>query len=406
MRNVNHGEETVTKIINSNYIVPEETYEEKEKLEYPGPGDIIPSTDGSASTRFLPQFPTSNASNQFQQGFGQTVDQSLTRIYVEKLTGVKFAKPIVETEPGEIDTRLKLKNISDYESGVYFQNFNTVINRMDLGSVALFNNLVNGDSITFHPDVVPESSGLAGTWSVTKRVSPVISLDGYSPPPGADTGYQGEMIIREVVSVVLLNFGCYRYNLSKLGGMLDEILITFRNKELDNLDSMYGEVKSAPLKNDYLKFTITINGEKVFDKFHHEMRLEKHNISSLDIQDQSFPQQSSKMFGLENTGNEVVGIDPLYFDGSNLGQNNVVHKHSANMYRISLSMFDTDEFLNGGLDMNTANVELTIEGGMLSKKGNVGTNSEALIGPCIPQVVLQSKSLCRIDGKTGSVVKI
>jgi hypothetical protein len=70
------------------------------------------------------------------------------------------------------------------------------------------------------------------------------------------------------------------------------------------------------------------------------------------------------------------------------------------MYRIPLTMFGTDEFLNGGLDMKSLkNVELIIEGQGLIFPETLTVDHNGLT----PQIVIRHKTLTRIDGKTGMV---
>jgi len=195
------------------------------------------------------------------------------------------------------------------------------------------------------------------------------------------------------------SFGFHRYvyNLD-LDLFATDILITFRKLNVISPNKYTTEVYTSPSSEDaaYLKFTLRANGKVLFEKNHWEMHREE-NVSSHDIQDQVNMHQGTRVYRHVSTSvTESLSGGVYQHDGDDASSE---YRIAPCMYRIPLSMFGTDEFLNGGLDFKSLkNVELVIEGEALNlETATVDHNG------LTPQIVIRHKTLLRVDGKTGSV---
>jgi hypothetical protein len=191
-------------------------------------------------------------------------------------------------------------------------------------------------------------------------------------------------------------YGKFEYKLD-LDMYATDILITFRKLTLETRTHYISEVYCTPPtghSNDiYLKFTLRANGRVLFERNHWEMHRED-NVSSSDIQDSPNMSQGHTWYNRAHTENETIA-GTLYRSEADTTE----YRSAPCMYRIPLSLFGTDEFLNGGLDMKSLkNVELIIEGEALKPE----TTTKAADG-LTPQIVIRHKTLTRIDGKTGAV---
>lgn len=192
-------------------------------------------------------------------------------------------------------------------------------------------------------------------------------------------------------------FGRHVYNLD-LDMYVTDFLITFRKLNVAQAVNYVSEVYCSPSSTDdsNLKFILKVNGEVIFEKFNWEMHREE-NVSSHDIQDQVNMNQGHRMYRRRTfTGFESLS-GSLYQAWHNPEARD--YRSSPCMYRIPLSMFGTDEFLNGGLDMKSLkNVQLIVEGEALKTETDTQTRDGLT-----PQIVIRYKSLLRVDSKSGVV---
>jgi len=187
------------------------------------------------------------------------------------------------------------------------------------------------------------------------------------------------------------------YNLD-LDLFATDILITFRKLTVISPNKYTAEVYTSPSSEDeaYLKFILKANGKVLFEKNHWEMHREE-NVSSHDIQDQVNMHQGTRVYRHVSSSVTEALLGGVYqHDGDGASSE---YRVVPCMYRIPMSMFGTDEFLNGGLDFKSLkNVELVIEGEAL----NIETATVDHNG-LTPQIVIRHKTLLRVDGKNGSV---
>lgn len=198
------------------------------------------------------------------------------------------------------------------------------------------------------------------------------------------------------------------YHLESSDLFVTDILVTFRKLNAENED-FKGDIVTQPNHQaDFLKFTLRANDRTLYEKYHYEMRFEDSNVSSQYISDDSHSLQGSKWFPQLNTGNvqghgglsdtvdfPTESYEALYNSPDALN----ITRFGTNMYRIPLSLMNTDEFLNGGLDFGSlADIQLIIEGQPLLPEENTFD-----AWGCETHIVLRHKQLLRIDSKTGAV---
>ena len=196
-------------------------------------------------------------------------------------------------------------------------------------------------------------------------------------------------------------FGRHTYDL-QLDMFATDILITFRKESIidDDIENTNGEVQPTPITSGVLRFKLLANDRVLYDKFHYEVERERDPPSSLDVQDQSVTVKSKTSYSIDGRafGRVYVYGDTArhYNDDTKAYQRN-----ASSMYRIPLTLFGSDEFLNGGLDLKSlTNVKLIIEcDDFLTAE--VGDNDRRSF---ISHIVIRHKTITRVDGKTGNVV--
>ena len=182
-----------------------------------------------------------------------------------------------------------------------------------------------------------------------------------------------------------------------------DILITFRKESIidNDIENTNGEVQPTPITSGVLRFKLLANDRVLYDKFHYEVERERDPPSSLDVQDQSVAVKSKTSYGIERY---AFGRNHVYGDTMIDHRVSLRSEHDRNassMYRIPLTLFGSDEFLNGGLDLKSlTNVKLIIEcDDFLTAE--VGDNDRRSF---ISHIVIRHKTITRVDGKTGNVV--
>lgn len=196
-------------------------------------------------------------------------------------------------------------------------------------------------------------------------------------------------------------FGRDTYDL-QLDMFATDILITFRKESIidNDIAETNGEVQPTPITSGVLRFKLLANDRVLYDKFHYEVERERDPPSSLDVQDQSVTVKSKTSYSIDGHqfGRVYVYGDTArdYNDDTKAYQRN-----ASSMYRIPLSLFGSDEFLNGGLDLKSlTNVKLIIECDdfLAAEVGDKDRRS------FISHIVIRHKTITRVDGKTGNVV--
>jgi len=189
-----------------------------------------------------------------------------------------------------------------------------------------------------------------------------------------------------------------------------DILISFRRgftpDEVQFTDNFVGNVRCVPRLHQHFRVILRANGRELFNKLHFEMNDFLLSGSSHEIQDNYNAGESNnigaepKLDGARYITGESSTSNPYGSAGNHLQTH---RKQGLALYTIPLTMFGTDEFLNGGLNMkHLANCELILEGQNLLPFEYLG--EDYLVGyGMVPQIVIRHKTLTRIDGKTGVV---
>ncbi len=184
-----------------------------------------------------------------------------------------------------------------------------------------------------------------------------------------------------------------------------DILVSFRMKPeyAVSVDTLVTEQRSVPGIEGWLRFTITVHDKVVYQKFGWEMIRESFNASAGYIGDVSLTAEAHKTFGIEEffTKDEYI-TDSMDFGSAtdlSIDQHTRTYRAGRSLYRIPLTMFGTDEFQNGGLDLKSLkNVKLIVEGTPLlpseEDHDHKGVTS---------RVVVRYLTNLRTDSKTGAV---
>lgn len=218
---------------------------------------------------------------------------------------------------------------------------------------------------------------------------------------------------RETIAEVVADYGAtppvlghpefsrHTYDLD-LDEFATDILVTFRKEtfrfkgyanEALHKDLHTGDLLALPRFDELLHFKLMVNDKIIYDKTWREVLSEPILPSSLDIQDQSVISQGHESYN--------YFPDNLQVSSTGLALNNLFARYGrpgACLYRIPLSLFGTDEFMNGGLDMKSLkNVKLIIENPQLKAVDTFSENN------LVAQIVVRYKTLTRVDGKTGAI---
>lgn len=201
----------------------------------------------------------------------------------------------------------------------------------------------------------------------------------------------------------------YKYPI-QLNIFATDILVTFRRKKVI-LPSFYiGEMHRVPnqyaddITDDsrYLKFTLKANDRVLFEKFHHELSYEDTIAYSGSVDDSIDSSLGYTFYHKAGSANldGLVGSDSVTpIDGVTPSDFARMFKTAPCMYRIPLTMFGTDEFLNGGLDMTSlSNVEFIIDSDAMNENASEFEGEEMT-----PEIVIRHKQIMRLDGKTGNI---
>lgn len=190
-------------------------------------------------------------------------------------------------------------------------------------------------------------------------------------------------------------YGRYEYSV-KLDAFVSDILISFKKIAPTDIDFQQGIMHPTPSITGHLRIVLKAHDQILFDKQGWEMEHADLNVSQFDIQDRSISQNSKKFYGVidfpfEEFVQDDINLPKGYVDAS--------HKSGNTLYRIPLGLFSTDEFLSGGLNFNNlADVRLIIEGEGLRPE----VSPSDFLG-LEPVIIFRTKSITRIDGKTGAV---
>jgi len=214
-------------------------------------------------------------------------------------------------------------------------------------------------------------------------------------------------------------FATYTYDLPN-DLLATDILVSFdRNGQVFNPLLYTGDMKQVPRIDltfpdqigRYLRFIVRANGKVLFDKNYYEMNSSNVNNSSNEIQDFVQTEDGHRIFQAPTETEEDGYIDTTSIEDKpyNPGFPNLpVHMRvGPSLYRIPFSLYGTDEFFNGGLDLTSlSNVQLIIESDSLiqdAPQGSTPPSHEESVASMTPNIVIRHKKLIRIDGKTGVV---
>lgn len=416
-RNANYSTETVSKITNLSYEVPQSS--DKKTGSQSVPFFEAFSTDVSAGRmRSAPGYEDNKNTLDLGLGlnnntaFNLFTTQGFIDVRIIKASGIKIntSMPFLRcTMP--TSSRIAYDNVNNstpggYLGGIFYKSWDTATNMMFMDNVPsdFWDNIVDGETeVIFFKDTVPENSGLVPegdsyTWKI--QIDPVdnryINLLNFTPVVGGPT-FQGELELEYVSSYSAITFSEEaEYDLSQTNGFATDILITFV-EDVVELNNNFGSYHDVPDEKEEIRFILTSNGKTLFDKRHYEIRDDYHNADSNEIPYQSVMSQSSKLFGLENNFILLDKTGGVSTPSELANGYDSIHNYRKGMYRIPLSMFSTEEFLNGGIDLKTFDLKLKIEGDFLDTTG---------YDPHLykPRVVVRCKNITRIDGKTGRVV--
>jgi hypothetical protein len=176
---------------------------------------------------------------------------------------------------------------------------------------------------------------------------------------------------------------------------VSDILISFKKIDTTS-DAQQGDMHPTPSLTGHLRIVLKAHDQVLFDKQGWEMDQDTLNASHLDIQDSSIIQKSNQFYGLTWESGKEFMHDDIHLPK---GYMPASHGPGTVLYRIPLGLFSSDEFLSGGLNFNTlADVRLIIEGEGLRPE----LAAEDFLG-LEPVIIFRTKTITRIDGKTGAV---
>lgn len=191
-------------------------------------------------------------------------------------------------------------------------------------------------------------------------------------------------------------FQRYTYDI-KSDVFASDFLITFRRDAVFQLNEFSGEMASVPGRDDFMRFILKANGKILLDKYAHEITNQFSNTSAMAIPD------SIDMIHVRKVFESDFDTDVRFIAGSTAMSGDLpwprMGKRKSPIYRIPLSLFGTDEFLNGGLNLAAlTNVQIIIESPAMLPLG-----IESEYKDVTPRIVIRHKTVTRIDGKTGVV---
>lgn len=179
---------------------------------------------------------------------------------------------------------------------------------------------------------------------------------------------------------------------------VSDMLISFTRPALETLDYQ-GEFQTGYGFAEYVRVTLKANGRTILDKYHHELVKPNFNIPSQYMPDMVKPEKLLMDFGDPDLfeGNLGVPGGTSYFLSKNYFD---AHRPGPPLLIVPLKMFATDEFYSGALNMKSlTNVEITVESNSFIDNLDIPEDHEGMI----PRIVLLSKSIARLDTKTGIV---
>ena len=226
-----------------------------------------------------------------------------------------------------------------------------------------------------------------------REVTSFLHVDSVPVPEG---------VYKEIEGLAIDTMGSYTFNLDGSQDISD-IIVSFTQTHPTFLASNNhnGEYSVAPGIESQLRFILRSNGKVLLDKNHYELINGLPELHSSQLQDYFKPSNALSF-------NKFIAAHYIYRtdqDHANLyrgGPATAINYPSYSIMVIPFSLFGTDEFYNGVLSLKSlTNVELEIRGQDLLQAG--ANFSEASFERTIPKVVLRTKSIARIDGKTGNV---
>ena len=227
----------------------------------------------------------------------------------------------------------------------------------------------------------------------SKQVTSFLHTDSFRIPEGLYSEKAGTNPIDSV--------GIYKFD---LGGVEDisEIVVGFTqtDPQLTISTSYHGEYSSLPSPDAYVRFILRSNGKVILDKFHYELISLPTNPHAAQIHD-LYKGGSANVFGFDISSYDLKRLeqDQAHYAEPNF---NELQNNAVSIITIPMSLFGTDEFYNGVLSLKSlTNVELEVQGQDLKKL--VGPFGLDTYSNTIPTVVLRSKKIARIDGKTGNI---
>jgi len=190
-------------------------------------------------------------------------------------------------------------------------------------------------------------------------------------------------------------YGRYEYSV-QMDAFVTDILVSFRKTKVLAPLQHQAEMHPSPSDEGFVRFILKAHGHVILDKQHWELDSTIMNTSSLDVPDEAVTVNAKKFYGISNR-EETEFVE----DDINLPHGTVTegHRYGSVLYRIPLGLFSSDEFLSGGLNFGTlTDIRLVIEG-----EGLRPFSSQKDYKGLEPVIVLRTKTITRIDGKTGSV---
>ena len=203
----------------------------------------------------------------------------------------------------------------------------------------------------------------------------------------------------ETISPSGIQIGTFTYQLQSLKDVTD-ILIAFRQEEIDN-NAYHGEFSRGWGYEGRFSLKLKANGTTLIDKKGAELIYPDLNIHSQDVPDLVKPEVvrvSMGNYAIEahayhsGTGPYDTATQTHFF--------RLEHKTTP-IVIVPLKMFGTDEFYAGGINTESlTNVELILSSTSFATPGTLYGND---FTHCTPSVVLRTKTVGRIDTKTGTV---
>ena len=196
------------------------------------------------------------------------------------------------------------------------------------------------------------------------------------------------------------NNGIYTFSVPNLNDVSD-IMVTFSRPNIDQNTAYQGEYQPGWSAYGYLKFTLKANGVTLIDKFDHELVHPGYDVSGQNIPDLAKPELALISFGDYSLEDSVYHSGTGPYDTAKEDLAFHYAHHTTPFLLIPLQMFGTDEFYCGGINTQSlTNVEIILESTSFTSEGSTSSSAYTRMRP---HVSFRTKSVARIDTKTGMV---